>query len=377
MENTQFNNIKYLRTLFDRGEIDICTGEKNTFFITINGSYIKLNENFYQLLKIIKNEDDFGELNGLTYSKTFENLCDLLRKKENKNNSNSYIYFKVNIINRNVVNFISNYLSIFFFKGILKYLFPLAIILNCIFYYFHFQNYKIDLTPTDLVIYYLILILIMIMHEFGHSAACKYYGINPSDIGFGFYIFFPVFFANVTNIWVLSKSKRIIVNFGGIYFQLIINIFLIILSYYYNNNILIKIINVNFFVACYSLIPFLRNDGYWIYSDYFNIPNLSIKSRYYSLDTIINFIGKQKYIINYPLFIYSIGNTFFLFFIVFNYFKILKFNINTIMLSSDNSIIIVKGFLTVVTSFFFIIFLKRYLISFLKQVKIYFYGETL
>lgn len=377
MENTQFNNIEYLKTLFDKGEIDICTGEKNSFFITINGSYIKLNEKFYKVLKAIKYEYDLVEIKNSTSSKTFENLCDLLRKKENTNYGSSYIYFKIQIINRNIVNLISNYLSILFSKKLFKYVLPLSIIFNCIFYYFHFENYKIDFTTVDLLIYYLILILIMIMHEFGHAAACKYYNINPSHIGFGFYIFFPVFFANVTNIWLLCKSKRIVVNFGGIYFQLIINIFLIILSYYYNNNILIKIINVNFFVACYSLIPFLRNDGYWIYSDYFNIPNLSMKSRYYSLDIIINFIGKQKIIINYPLFIYSIGNTFFLFFIVFNYFKILKFNINTIMLSSDNSIIIMKSLLTIVTSFFFIIFLKRYLISFLKQVKIYFYGKTL
>ncbi len=377
MEKAKYNNVEYLKILFNKGVIDICTGEKNSFFITINGSFIKLSEKFYEVLKVIKYEHDLEKIKNLTNSKTFENLCDLLRKKESSNDNSSYIYFKIKVINGNIVNFISSYLSILFYRRIFKYLLPLSIIFNFIFYYFHFQNYKIDFSTIDLLVYYIILISIMIMHEFGHAAACKYHGIQPSDIGFGFYIFFPVFFANVTNIWILSKNKRIIVNVGGIYFQLIINLLLIIISYYYNNNILTKIINVNLFVACYSLIPFLRNDGYWIYSDYFNIPNLSTRSRYYSINIITDFIKRQKRAINYPLFIYSIGNSLFLFFIVFNYLKILRFNINTIFLSSDNSTIMMKGFVTIVTTFFFIIFLKRYLISFLKQVKIYFYGETL
>lgn len=372
------NDVLYLRSLFKRGVIDICIGEGNFHFITINGSYIKLNTAFYELLEAIKFEHELYEFEILINSTKFKDLCKLFKKKESEKNTHSYIYFKVTIFNKSIVNFISKYLSILFLRNSLIYILPISILINFTYFYYNgFQFSKIDFNPVDFLNYYLILILIMIIHELGHSSASKYYGIYPSDIGFGVYVFFPVFFANVTSIWLLSKYKRILVNIGGVYFQLLLNVFLIIFNYFSHTNVLIAVISMNFFVAFYSLIPFLRNDGYWIYSDYFNLPNLSVKSRLYSLKVIMGFIKKNNMTVNYHLFIYSIGNSFFLLYIVFNYLKVLEFNISTINIYSDTYTILIKSALIIVTTFFFILFIKRYMFYFFKQFKVYFYGKKI
>jgi len=133
---------------------------------------------------------------------------------------------------------------------------------------------------------YLVLGLVFMAHELGHAVACKKYGIAPKSIGFGFYLIFPVFYTDVSRAWSLGKYKRIVINLGGIYFQAMINVVLIALYFMLGANeymqSFVKIILVtNTFVAIYSLVPFLRYDGYWVYSDLFEIPNLMRRSLTY------------------------------------------------------------------------------------------------
>ena len=127
-------------------------------------------------------------------------------------------------------------------------------------------------------------------------------------MSFGFYLVFPVFFADVSKIWALGSRKRIIVNLGGIYFQLLINILLVgmYLSGLVEQGFLHSVILTNLLVIVYSLIPFLRYDGYWVYSDYFNIPNLMRRSFAYPFRLVTGSRGKEK--MNWPLLVYGILN---------------------------------------------------------------------
>jgi putative peptide zinc metalloprotease protein len=126
-------------------------------------------------------------------------------------------------------------------------------------------------------------------HELGHSVGALRYGMHPKGIGFGFYLIFPVFFADVTDVWSLTKSQRIVINLGGVYFQGLFSLILIGLYYALpaawagSHELLGTIVTMNLFVMIYSLNPFLRNDGYWIYSDLFGIPNLMHQAVLYPL----------------------------------------------------------------------------------------------
>lgn len=124
-------------------------------------------------------------------------------------------------------------------------------------------------------------------HELGHATAAARFGVAPKTIGLGFYLIFPVFFTDVTNVWRLNKHQRIVVNLAGVYFQLLFSALLIGLFYLIPaahglaRTLTGTVLSMNIFIVLYSLNPFLRNDGYWVYSDFFELPNLMARAMLY------------------------------------------------------------------------------------------------
>lgn len=251
----------------------------------------------------------------------FENI-----KKEN--NNKSYISFKILLLNKEQTIKISSILKCFFKRKYFLVIFLLLSLVNFVFILVNLEKiYRfIDLSFSSLVFFYTSIFIILIFHELGHSSASLYHKVNPNEIGFGFYFIFPVLYSNVSKIWILEKEKRIIVNLGGIYFQLIFNAILILLFYLIENlefqKIILVVIRVNVFILLYSLIPFIRNDGYWIVSDFLEIPNLNKKSNAFFVNLIKRILNKpvsKKTIIRNSykwVVVYSILNHLFLFFIV-------------------------------------------------------------
>jgi putative peptide zinc metalloprotease protein len=121
---------------------------------------------------------------------------------------------------------------------------------------------------------YLILFGILLIHELGHSFIAKNYKINTGQIGIGIYLFMPVFYINLNEIWRLEKKKRMMINLGGIYFQLFIGLILIIIFYNTGSSIIGGLIKLNFAIAILNLNPLIRFDGYWALSDFLNDNNL-------------------------------------------------------------------------------------------------------
>lgn len=68
----------------------------------------------------------------------------------------------------------------------------------------------------------LLLLLSSFVHEIGHASACRHFGVKHGGIGFGLYLTFPVFYTDVSEIWKLKRTERIVVNMAGVYFQLIL-----------------------------------------------------------------------------------------------------------------------------------------------------------
>jgi len=115
----------------------------------------------------------------------------------------------------------------------------------------------------------------LLVHEFGHAAACARYGAAPSAIGFTVYVVYPAFYSDVTSAWTLSRRQRLVVDVGGFYFQAIA----------------IAVIAVGFVVTGWaplhvctwmalgtfslSLNPMFKFDGYWLISDLLGVANLA------------------------------------------------------------------------------------------------------
>jgi putative peptide zinc metalloprotease protein len=53
-------------------------------------------------------------------------------------------------------------------------------------------------------------------HEFGHAAAARYGGSTPGAMGFGFYLFWPAFYTDVTDSYRLGRAGRVRTDLGGL-----------------------------------------------------------------------------------------------------------------------------------------------------------------
>lgn len=220
-------------------------------------------------------------------------------------------------------------LSFLYNKSIVISLISLFVILNIFLltqtYFFNFSKVKDSFNITDYLLIYIALFLVMLIHEYGHVIASIKNRVIPKSIGFGIYFIFPVLYTDLTKIWKLKKNERILINLGGVYFQMITVIFLFILWIIFENKFTQYLIYINFLIMITVFNPFFKYDGYWIYSDYFNIKNLRYKSSQYLKDLI----SKNKNKATIPLKIYSILMSFFF---IFQIYLLIKFTIHNISL---------------------------------------------
>ncbi len=126
---------------------------------------------------------------------------------------------------------------------------------------------------------YLLILFSVLFHEFGHLSACTYFNCPHGEIRFGLYLVFPVFYANVSPAWRLSRKQRIVVDLGGMYFQMLLTIPLFFL-FHATGGPLWRLLFLELdAMILFSLNPFLRFDGYWLCSDLLGVPNLGSRSR--------------------------------------------------------------------------------------------------
>jgi len=136
---------------------------------------------------------------------------------------------------------------------------------------------RMDLSAADWLLGYLFTCAVLLFHELGHATGLRAVGQIPQQIGFGFFLVFPVFYANVSNAWLVARRSRFIVNLGGIYFQLIGALLLYAAIAFTDGHVrafLSLAFKANLAAACFVLIPFIRNDGYWLLSDCLGLPDL-------------------------------------------------------------------------------------------------------
>ena len=193
----------------------------------------------------------------------------------------NYLKFSYTIIKKEWIKPIAYFIAPLFSKSIF---YPILLINLSIVFSILFLNFNSLITILDELSFYQWLIyiifsgIILFSHEFGHIISCFKHGATFGDIGFGFYLFTPVMFADVSDIWRLKSNKRIIVNLSGLYVELILgSIFSILFLITTNSQFLIisAIVSLSIFT---NLNPFLRYDGYWILSDITNVPNLRAES---------------------------------------------------------------------------------------------------
>lgn len=207
--------------------------------------------------------------------------------------------------------------------------------------YFYNSQFNDNIGSVSIIMVFLSF-LFVIGHEFGHIVASYSFKVRPRDVGIGLYLFMPVFYVDLREVWILNKRQRAIINAAGFYFQFIMLLLfspmMLMNNAFFNKDIYNLLINFNIVILFFNLNPLIRGDGYWILADLLGIVNIHQRTT----DVILNYIRKifrsSQYdsTVNYQLrstaktifYFWSIGYTLFIvwaitrvFIIVINYFK--------------------------------------------------------
>lgn len=151
--------------------------------------------------------------------------------------------------------------------------------------------------PLDLPFHCTLFALMLasyVIHELRHCAASASCGIKPGRIGFGFYWMFPVFFSDVTRVWIATPKNRVRVDCGGVYFQGVFVAALMLSSTYLAagwKDVIVSAVFLNLLSMALSVNPMMRYDGYWAVADALDEPALSRLARESLVQQIRGAIG--------------------------------------------------------------------------------------
>jgi putative peptide zinc metalloprotease protein len=132
--------------------------------------------------------------------------------------------------------------------------------------------------------FFFTLIFVKIAHEFGHGFVAKFYGCKVPTMGVAFLLLWPMFYTDTTESWKLSlSSKRFNIARAGLTVELLIASFATLAWSFLPTGVLRDISVILATVTWISSLainasPFMRFDGYFLLSDFWEIPNLHERS---------------------------------------------------------------------------------------------------
>ena len=139
-------------------------------------------------------------------------------------------------------------------------------------------------SPSNLFLLYVAGIGTKLWHELGHGLLCRYYGGRVNTLGVMLLLLTPLPYVDVSSSWSFPRrGERIIVAAGGMIFEFFLAALALIFwantapgplnSLAYNVFVLSSIVTLFF-----NINPLLRFDGYYIFIDFIQIPNLYQRS---------------------------------------------------------------------------------------------------
>ena len=140
------------------------------------------------------------------------------------------------------------------------------------------------LSPANLPLLYLGLVVVKTIHEFGHAFVCKRFGGEVHVMGVMLLVFTPLPYIDATSSWSFrSRWSRALVGASG----MIAEIFVAALAAFYwaysapgpwNSIAYNMMVIASVSTVLFNGNPLLRFDGYYILSDLLDIPNLHTRS---------------------------------------------------------------------------------------------------
>lgn len=191
------------------------------------------------------------------------------------------------------------------FHSLILFLLAASIILfGHLVLYLNRESFTFDLmsyaTVNSIVIILLSLFILVTIHEFAHAVVCKYYGGEVRDMGFMLMYFQPCFYADLSDAWMFpKKSHRLAVTWAGPFAQFVLTALAVIVWRVtvpgtWINHLAAAITVISWVTILFNFNPLIKLDGYYLLSDWVEIPNLRAKSFAY-LDYLF-----QHHVLGWP-----------------------------------------------------------------------------
>jgi len=145
------------------------------------------------------------------------------------------------------------------------------------------QLYRFD----ALLLAWVTVLTVTTAHEFAHGLTCKHFGGEVHEMGFLLLYFQPAFYCNVSDAWLFpQKSHRLWVTFAGAYLEIFVWSLATLMwritepDTWVNFTAMI-VMATSGIKSVFNMNPLIKLDGYYLLSDFLDIPNLRQRSTEY------------------------------------------------------------------------------------------------
>jgi putative peptide zinc metalloprotease protein len=155
-------------------------------------------------------------------------------------------------------------------------------------FYLHWKDLAAQ-TPNLLNFWTVLMVWPIVMavsgyHEFSHGLTCRHFGGRVQEVGFMLIYFSPAFYCDVSDAWMFpSRKQRMAVTLAGGYSQLMLwgvcaIIWRLTETNTVINNIMVVVVLFSGLQTLFNFNPLIKLDGYYMLSDYLEIPNLRARA---------------------------------------------------------------------------------------------------
>jgi putative peptide zinc metalloprotease protein len=137
-----------------------------------------------------------------------------------------------------------------------------------------------------------VMFVVVSAHEFGHGLTCRRFGGEVHELGFMLVYFQPALYCNVSDAWLFpERTRRLWVGFAGPFFELFLWA-LSVLAWRVTaadtaiHFVALVIVTGSGIKTLFNFNPLIKLDGYYLLSDFLEVPNLRRKSWRYVGDSI-------------------------------------------------------------------------------------------